>query len=1466
MAKSGVRVVHRAPRPVNNKAILIVMLMIIPILAPIQGAEAEARIESQDFEVLDRLSDVLDQREQVLESNSVGQIAGPSIQGVRDGISQSGQSQPLSSIGDSLEGASFVETSPDEPTHPLPYRLILGIEDDAVSVDNVWQTLVNITDYVILTEYTDLDGNVVRGTEVVTFTTNFLSLLNPVTDPLSHAVDIDNDGDDDIQVGLSVSFGNIGLGNIDIDTGTLWIQPSVSYSVDVLDTSQTDSVWDNMDSLQVSLIKSFAYSSPDSVLALGDGESYIWVVDSRFSTMPQDFSLDVGIERVFFNASAVLQDLLQSIVNIFSSDFDGSGLTLIGISAPYSISIDSSEMDSCPDRYSPEQLLFLPPEEIDCGVSVGLGYARFSPPSNEGDRELWELAYINLDVKPNGASSMIPGDVELVIRTDSTIPAAGGIEGDRSLTTVEYFADRRSDIHIHFHEDRSGVSQEDNGGSFGNSTDSLGWLRGMPEGSMSQGEITRIFRMLGSSDEPELPGGKPSRLGLIIGIKNFSRDTSPNVDDPTLPVNPAYPPISMILLRSAQPLDSLDYSSWYERGGENSDHRRVDISIQSIPTALVLFGSFDVSGSEDEERNLDDSDNLDFVSRILDTLILDLVDLYLDVGGILNNIPTTVVEAITGSVGPGGDLQGREFNLIMHDDWGALRNEMSIGRIGLQIGSSPHPIIQGDHLVLSKDRSLGQVVSRDGTLVDPLVSVAASIGFSGLSAFSIDDDDILEELTASVNTSSSEEFNFVYIDHEPGTVTNSSFQSLYISDIPDDISISTNAETAVYTASEEISNMIYTGKDMEQRQAVEITDFPNEFSAIFGEFSSWSTTSSIGSIEAQITDSPSPETMTGDHFMFHHDPNDGTSTISSRISGISEVSWIPPISEGSLGPDGRGKASISASGDRSMSFSVDHAPTLDEEQLTAVAIIDPLPSSVSIEIPTSSDSGPALDIPELNTSQGLSGLAFFLGGFADLGRSVNSVLSGITTDISTGANSGESNEDFSFGMQLEANAPFDLVVESSHGDGSLEAPPWVHGVSFSAAPSGISDGFHLRTWIPDLPPVVDMAVTRSVEGESQDWEVMLALDGWIPAHSEMMIQARGINGQDLLMTLNGLEVGKPTGMLVDATFEFETVAGITEVSTSAHYSMTERLDWAHVLLINRDAGSRTEIMIDEIPEVVDITASLGTAVSIDMTVPDLYLRDDGVGINSIMMQQMQWLDSAWWPATIFLTDVPGSINLTTEPDTNFDITESLAFQGIPILDYRASGDGMSLYIEAFGRAINTKGDIILLAEGMTDSLQIKPVEGFGLNIRSGGEGVETIYIRSSNIPTTPPVTMEEMEALGENLKSATIHIHEVGRISSTLPGYPVIELSEVQGGRIIISARATAEIGGQEFDLRGVLLDAQTTAGIPTATTIGINGLASDLSILNMIPGFEGETQHIMVVEPVSSGIMTLLATFLGGS
>ena len=95
-----------------------------------------------------------------------------------------------------------------------------------------------------------------------------------------------------------------------------------------------------------------------------------------------------------------------------------------------------------------------------------------------------------------------------------------------------------------------------------------------------------------------------------------------------------------------------------------------------------------------------------------------------------------------------------------------------------------------------------------------------------------------------------------------------------------------------------------------------------------------------------------------------------------------------------------------------------------------------------------------------------------------------------------------------------------------------------------------------------------------------------------------------------------------------------------------------------------------------------------------MTVPEEYRRD-GTAVGAIMLQQMQWMEDAWWPATVFLTEVPGSISLSTAPDLTFDITQNIAFQGSSVLDFTASDEGMSLYIEAFGRAINKRGDIIL---------------------------------------------------------------------------------------------------------------------------------------------------------------------------
>jgi len=1452
MSNGAVRLIRTTPTVNLSHTILIVALFLLPTITPLVEVNAESRIESKDFEILNELSTVLEERNEVIDSNAIGQLASPMLEQLKLGIQNTSVADPLHDIDEALDEVSLVNTNAPQAIHPEPYELLTNESSRPPGeVRTIWTTLFNLTDYVIWTRYIDNDGNVVEKFQTITFTTTLLSFLDLETEAFLHQVDIDDDGDDDIQVGLSVD-----LNDLELDGSTLSAAAQLDYRITVLQSSLTDSDWDNLETLEVSLLKAFAYSEG----ILSEGESYVWVIDSKFTHTPYEFTLGVGLERFNFDISGVAGEFLSSITTLILGlgMGDDSSVSIASIASPYQISIENQGQTDCPDDYSPIELTTLPSSEIGCGVTAGFGYVHYSPPDSQDERDVWEVAYIEAAIHPNRLANILPSQVDVTIRTDSTLADGTGSLGENGLTTVEYWADERADLHLHFHEDRSQVPPENSDGEYGNLTDSIGWFRGMPAGSLDDQEIDRIFTMLGSKSSPELPGGQPSRLGLIIGVKNFTRDTSQNVDDPTLPVNPAYPPKTLVLVRSVESVEEVEYNSWMKRGGLSTDHQRIQITAIGVPTALVLFGSFELGGTSQADTSLDSEQNLDFMSRIFDVVLINIVDIFLDIGTIINDIPSATVDVISGGVGGSGGLSGQTIHLQMHDNWQINREATSIEEIGLQLGSSSHPIMPGDHLILATDRSLDMVQGVDGPQ-KPLVEVAASLRFSGLSSFTLIDDRDAESQYVQLLTQANEEFSFLYIDHLSNDLNGAAHQGVSISDIPDNITADLTPERATYLASSPIDRISYTGIEGFQRQAAHILDVPASFSIEFGDTTKFNSSTPISTIHAQMTNSSEPVTMSGDHFLFHHEPKDGSSTISTRISGLQEVGWVSPIESGASGPLGRGTAFMTTSGDRTLSIDVEHASIDGEDGLSASVLIDPLPSSLSVEIPTGSDNEGTLNIPVLNTSQGVSGIAFFLGGLAGLGQSVNQVLAGVTSDVASGKQDG--NGSFSYGIELDADSSFDLIFDASHGNGTVESPPWVHGISFNSASSGISDGFHVRGWLPELPPQIDLSVTRLPTEKGQDWAIQLGMEDWKPVRPEFMINIQGVNGQDLLFTLDGLNVGKSTSLGIDSIFEIrETSGGITEVTTSTHYFMSNRLDWIHALLINREAGARTEFLVNDIPESIDLQASIGTAISLDMTVPESSRRD-GPAVDSIMLQQMQWMHGKWWPATVFLQNVPNSISLTTEPDLNFDITKSLAFQGTPILDFSASEEGMSLYIEASGRAINSRGDIILLAEGMTDRMVIAPTDDYGLAIRSGGDGVERIYLRTTNIPATPPVVLEEMEALGENLRSATIHVVEIAG------PYSVINIEDVQGGRIIASARASAEVEGlgTTFDLRGVLLDAQVTGGVPTGTSLGVNGLASDLSLLNLIPGFEGSTRHIIAPEPFSSAIFTLTATFIGG-
>jgi hypothetical protein len=819
-----------------------------------------------------------------------------------------------------------------------------------------------------------------------------------------------------------------------------------------------------------------------------------------------------------------------------------------------------------------------------------------------------------------------------------------------------------------------------------------------------------------------------------------------------------------------------------------------------------------------------------------------------------------VVDALSGGIEFSPDGGGQNLHFEITDDFRITRAPDILSSVKLAIGSHDHMEIESsDHLILSRDRESALVQGNDG-LVEPLVPIAASIAFSGLEAVHVTYDSATEERTFQMKSRSNGALKFLYIDHYGSNLSNASVQSLRISDLPNVIDMTIDSDSSSYSASQDIESFQYHASNGTQRQAVRILGIPDSFDAEFGDTLSWSTDGAISSIEAQITNSEEPEIMVGNHFLYTHDSENEASSLSSRISGLNSISWSPANDPGAFGSAGRSTARITTAEPVPFGIAVDHVPVIGQDNsLTATILLDPLPSDISLQIPGNSSDDVGIDIPVLDRTKGVSGLAFFLGGFTDLGQSVNRLLASATSELSTGAEGASTS--FNYGIELESNSNFDLIVQAQQGEEPEVEPPWVHGIAIHAPTQGLSSGFSMKAWIPNLPPSIDLEMERRVIDDGSQWTVAVDAKGWLPGAESMIIATDSIQGMDAFVTLHGLPVGVSSDieleMVIDVT---ETTGSISEIDTVARYAASFPLSSIHAELLDRNVGARSEILINGVPSRVNLDASLGTAIRINMDVPTEYQDSQGRAVDSMMVQQMQWFDGEWRPATVFLKDVPGTIALSTEPGRTFDITKSLAFQGIAQLDFASSTPGMSMFIEAQGEAINQRGDILMLAQGMADRLSIKPTEDFGLAVKSSGDGVEVLYMRISNVPAAPPVVLEDMEILCQDIKSATIEVHNL------ISQFGYFEISDVQGGRIVASARAHAILDDdRRIDLRGVLLDAQFTNGIPTGTTFGVNGMASDLSIINSIPGVDGSTTHIVIPEPLTSGLTTVVMTIIGG-
>ena len=136
------------------------------------------------------------------------------------------------------------------------------------------------------------------------------------------------------------------------------------------------------------------------------------------------------------------------------------------------------------------------------------------------------------------------------------------------------------------------------------------------------------------------------------------------------------------------------------------------------------------------------------------------------------------------------------------------------------------------------------------------------------------------------------------------------------------------------------------------------------------------------------------------------------------------------------------------------------------------------------------------------------------------------------------------------------------------------------------------------------------------------------------------------------------------------------------------YDVGVPLDTAHAVFIDHTTQTRSEALILDVPRSTDVFAAIGDVLILNVTVPDEYQgREIGW---ALMIQQHRFVDGRWWPATVFMRDLPGQLYLVAEPSEVYDIRAETSFQGLFTMDYTSNGEDMDSSFRPTGKPSTAK--------------------------------------------------------------------------------------------------------------------------------------------------------------------------------
>ena len=193
---------------------------------------------------------------------------------------------------------------------------------------------------------------------------------------------------------------------------------------------------------------------------------------------------------------------------------------------------------------------------------------------------------------------------------------------------------------------------------------------------------------------------------------------------------------------------------------------------------------------------------------------------------------------------------------------------------------------------MTKVRRLSKVEMDKST---KLVPIAVSVRHEGLHSLHVIDDAETQMQQISMGAEGGGPLSIFFLgtckNNEFGSIDilGSDFQYVYISDHPASLNVDITPTDLTFNSDRDITEIIYAGRQGNQRQVLDIDRLPCNFTMAIGDDVSWVAESPIGSISLMISNASDPKTMDGDHFLFMQNQDIGEATLSVSVHGITEV-------------------------------------------------------------------------------------------------------------------------------------------------------------------------------------------------------------------------------------------------------------------------------------------------------------------------------------------------------------------------------------------------------------------------------------------------------------------------------------------------------------------------------------------------------------------------------------------------